>query len=293
MNKHGVRRFQVRGHAVEVRCDPANLIDRFERLLGAFPSAVDGAATVYEIRPRARTEPPGFVVARDGNLLRAARWPDGLVDVVLWEIFQDALRIEREAVAIHAGAVSYKDRAVVFPAPMDTGKTTLVGALVCAGFDYLSDEAALIGMDGTLFPFPKPLTFEPGSDDLLPELRALARSAPGLLRQHVAADELRAGSRGIACEIGWVVALSRRAGARTSLRSLTRGEGLAALAENSFNLDRLGTPALDALGAVVRGASTMQLEVGNLQDAVQRIVELVEQEEADPYATSQQKTNSM
>ncbi len=225
--------------------------------------------------PSGTPEAPGFVLERDGRRVRTARWPDGLVDIVLWEVFHDAIRDEIGSVAIHAGAVSYRGRGIVFPAPMNTGKTTLVGALICAGFDYLSDEAALIEMGGTLLPFLKPLTFEPGSYDLLPQLRALSENGSGLRRQHVMADELRLGSSGTACEIGWVVTFSRRAGAPTTLEPLTPGEALAALAKNSFNLHRLGARGIDTLGSVVRGATALHLEVGDLQDAVQAILGLV------------------
>jgi hypothetical protein len=287
----GTRRFQVRGHAVEVRCDPPELVEAFERLLREFSEEGTGAGTVYEIRPQRNTEAPGFVLQRDGRSMRTARWPDGLVDIVLWEVFHDAIRDEIETVAIHAGAVSYRGRGIVLPAPMNTGKTTLVGALICDGFDYLSDEAALIGMGGRLLPFLKPLTFEPGSYDLLPQLQALAETRSGLRRQHVVSDELRAGSAGTPCEIGWVVTFSRRAGAPTTLEPLSRAETLAALAKNSFNLHGLGAHGMDILGSVVRGATALHLEVGDLQDAVKAIRGLVGT--AESYATSQQKTNSM
>jgi hypothetical protein len=287
----GTRHFRVRAHGVEVRCDPPELAEVFERLLRGFSEDGTGARTVYEIRPQWNAEAPGFVLQRDGRRVRTARWPDGLVDIVLWEVFHDAIRDEVGSVAIHAGAVSYRGRGIVLPAPMNAGKTTLVGALICAGFDYLSDEVALIGRGGRLLPFLKPLTFEPGSYDLLPQLRAI-RDTSGLRRQHVVSDELRAGSSGTACEIGWVVTFSRRAGAPT-LEPLTRAEALAALAKNSFNLHRLGARGIDTLGSVVRGATALRLEMGDLQQAVQAILGLVDAAGTDPYATSQQNTNSM
>jgi hypothetical protein len=289
----GTRRFRIRSHTVEVRCDPPELLEAFDRLLHDFSSDGDGARRVYELRSQGHDDPSGFVLDRDGRRLRTARWPDGLVDIVLWEIFQDALRDELGSVAIHAGALSYHGRGIVFPAPMNEGKTTLVGALVCEGFDYLSDEAALIGTGGRLLPFRKPLTFEPGSYDLLPKLRELTQGGPGLRRRHVVADDLRAGSAGAPCEIAWVVPFSRRAGARTTLEPLTRGDALAALAKNSFNLHRLGARGIDTLGSVIRGATALHLQVGELQDAVQAILGLVDTTGTGPYATSQQKTNSM
>jgi hypothetical protein len=58
---------------------------------------------------------------------------------------------------LHAGAVSYAGAGVVLPGASFSGKTTLVAALVRAGATYYSDEHAVLGADGRLLPYPKPL----------------------------------------------------------------------------------------------------------------------------------------
>lgn len=71
------------------------------------------------------------------------------------------LRIAERAVSrvfIHAGAVVWKDRAIIFPANSFQGKTTLVAELVRNGAGYLSDEYAVLDAEGMVHPFSKMLS---------------------------------------------------------------------------------------------------------------------------------------
>lgn len=63
-----------------------------------------------------------------------------------------------EFVFLHAGAVRYKDKAIIIPARSFSGKTTLVAELAKRGLEYYSDEYAVIDRDGFLHPFPKQLS---------------------------------------------------------------------------------------------------------------------------------------
>jgi hypothetical protein len=62
---------------------------------------------------------------------------------------------------VHAGVVAFDGRAVIFPGDSFSGKTTLVAALVKQGAVYYSDEFAVIGKDGKIYPYPKPLSIRP------------------------------------------------------------------------------------------------------------------------------------
>ena len=71
----------------------------------------------------------------------------------------------------HASAVARDGVAVVFAADADSGKSTLATILVEAGFDYLTDEATAIDLDtGEVVGYPKPITLDPGSQQLLVHL---------------------------------------------------------------------------------------------------------------------------
>jgi hypothetical protein len=70
------------------------------------------------------------------------------------------LRVAERAphhVFVHAGVVSWRGRGILFPGYSFSGKTTLVAALVRAGALYYSDEYAVLGSDGRVYPYPRPL----------------------------------------------------------------------------------------------------------------------------------------
>jgi hypothetical protein len=56
---------------------------------------------------------------------------------------------------MHAGAVSKNGRAMIFPAALDTGKTSTVMQLLQKGYDYLSDEWVVLDRKAIAYPFPK------------------------------------------------------------------------------------------------------------------------------------------
>ena len=104
---------------------------------------------------------------------RLALTPSGsfVVATLLWHVNRRAVESGDEFVLVHAGAVEWGGRAAIFPAPMESGKTTLVAGLVRAGARYLSDEAAAIDPHTLeVHPFPKSLTVGVGSWEVLADL---------------------------------------------------------------------------------------------------------------------------
>ena len=60
--------------------------------------------------------------------------------------------------AIHAGVIHHGDVVAAFPARSGIGKSTLTGACLREGFDYVSDEALCLSYDSHLVqPYPRPL----------------------------------------------------------------------------------------------------------------------------------------
>jgi len=77
---------------------------------------------------------------------------------------------------IHAGAVGWKGRGIVFPGTSFVGKSTLVAELVRQGADYFSDDYAIFDTQGRLYPFPRILS--------------MRRDEPGYTPYEVTAEEL-------------------------------------------------------------------------------------------------------
>ncbi|MEM7289825.1 MAG: hypothetical protein AAF412_05570 [Pseudomonadota bacterium] len=66
--------------------------------------------------------------------------------------------LARRRVFIHAGAVGWQGKAIVFPGKSYSGKSTLVLELIKAGASYLSDEFAVLDFKGRVHPYPKPIS---------------------------------------------------------------------------------------------------------------------------------------
>ena len=70
---------------------------------------------------------------------------------------------------MHAGAVAWKGRGIIFPGDSFVGKSTLVGELIKNGADYLSDDYAIFDENGHLYEFPRTLTIRSDGPGHLPE----------------------------------------------------------------------------------------------------------------------------
>jgi hypothetical protein len=86
---------------------------------------------------------------RDREMFR--RHLNSLVRVAVAENVPDRL-------FLHAGAVAWKGKGIIFPGDSYVGKSTVVAELIRNGADYLSDDYAIFDQEGRLYAFPRPLT---------------------------------------------------------------------------------------------------------------------------------------
>jgi hypothetical protein len=182
-------------------------------------------------------------------------------------------------VCAHASGVARNGMGFVFPAHMESGKTTLAAGLVRAGFNYLTDEAvAFDPATGVIEPYPKPLSLDPGSWPLFPELDpgSAALDLGPLEQWQVPVAAIRPDAVAAPCRARHVIFPAYRVGADTVLEPMTRGEGLVELARNTFAFNERGREALAALALVVRAAECSRLTIGTLADAVACITDLAD-----------------
>jgi hypothetical protein len=234
------------------------------------------ATTTYTI---ARGETTPFVVYRDGSCVQRAFSLITVADFVLSEVIIEAIERTEDFLVLHAAAASWADYGIVFPAPPDHGKSTLVAGLTRAGFSYLTDEASLIDpATGKLHPFPRALWFEPPTLEMFPEVRERLPAEcriDGRLHYQVRPEDIRPGSIGRPCRIRYVVAPEYRRGSTTTLEPMTRAAAVRMLAENSFNFGSFGDRGLRVLRDVIADAKCYRLYMGDLNSAVSLVEELV------------------
>jgi hypothetical protein len=182
-----------------------------------------------------------------------------------------------EYLSTHASAVSLHGDAALFAADRDSGKSTLAAGLVRAGLSYVSDEAVAFEWEtGCIQPYPKPISLDPGSWPLFPELDPSARFDDAPLTQwQVPATRIGPGRISPVCRARWLVFPKYEADAATSLTPISRGEALVEWSKNTFRFNQLGRDALELLAQLVPDVECYRMAVGNLDDAVACVTDLV------------------
>lgn len=201
------------------------------------------------------------------------------IGYVLWHINHQAVTTNSQVLLLHAACAEQEGRAVILPAPADSGKTTLVAGLVRRGLRYITDEAVALCLHGDrrVLPYPKPLTIERGSWDVLADLRpAVEEIVPGYVagQWHVSPEAIRRGATGDRAIPRFVVVPRYAADGPTTLTPLKRVEALRLLAESTFNLETFGRRGFETLARLVRDCDCYQLSVADLERACQLVLGL-------------------
>ncbi len=233
----------------------------------------------YTFVPSGASGPFHYELRRDGQRIATASSAEGLVSPLVRHLNTEAIDSWLEGPICHAGGVVHDGRGLMLAADQEAGKTTLTAGLVRAGCDYLSDEAMAFDAGGVITPFPKPLSIDPGSWHLFPELEPhadLPSSAYKDDQWQVPVEAIRANAVGVACQAGWIVFPRYEAGAPTALEPVHRAEALIELARNTFHFADRSGDLLDQLADIVRDASCHRLVVGSLSEACRLLVSLVD-----------------
>lgn len=194
-----------------------------------------------------------------------------VVSWMLWHVTQQTIAVTRTHLLLHAGAVALGDRAVVLCGPMNSGKSTLTGALVERGWTYLTDEAVAFDLaDGSLTPYPRPLVVEGRSRELLkglappPSWRARFRRRAW----HLDLTDGTPPSSGSIRPVAFVLPSVRLDGP-TALEPITAIDAMEGLCRNAWNLRGLGPSAFALLARTVRYSACYSMHVNDLAGAEQ------------------------
>lgn len=267
-----------------VRSNSAEFAELSDRVLAAFRAPGAEPLVTYTLETERPDPDRRYALFRDDDLLREGPEPvlGNSLDKILCEATAASIWLSYDYLAIHASAVSWKDRAVIMPALANSGKTTTAAGLTRAGFQYLTDEAALIDpVTGWVHPFPRPLAMSPQSvavvDGLFGDLpaRFLDMESSGF---HIPPECIRPGSVGAPCPVSFIVAPKYERGAVTTLERMARADMLVLLFQQSFNASSHGSAGIRLLGKLVGNARCYRLQIGDLNEAVQTIKDVVDSE---------------
>lgn len=179
---------------------------------------------------------------------------------------------------LHAAAATYGKRAIILPATAGAGKTSLVAGLVQRGCGYLTDELVIIHRrTNSIVPFPKAMSLKEGSFALFESLGPDPTGPEYDRVWYLDPERLRPGSVvKRPTPIGWVVLPRYEAGATTRIESLTVGETVLGLFENTVNIARHKEKGLDRLIGIAKKAPGYRLVFGDLDEACEAVLGIVE-----------------
>ena len=268
----------IRGYAFTLIADDETVSKHFDLLFEAFDTSDPDSYELHEVEILTRSD-EGERVLVDRELAAQEQVRGRIVSTVVHTLARQMIEA-CDALGIHAGGVVRHGVGVALPAQMESGKSTLTTGLIRAGFDYLTDEAVLLDWETlTAIPFPKPISLDPGSWYLFPELEPQAALPPGYkdAQWQIPPSAIRADAVGGPCRIRYFVFPEYANGAETRLTPLRRAEATIELAKNTFRFNERPRRSLDALALAVRDADCYKLAIGDLETAVALLTQLVEQ----------------
>ena len=211
-------------------------------------------------------DPPQYSLFGNGLFLGKGT-AGSLVAAALHQVYTAMPKGVRDFVFLHAGAVTANQEAILLPAAMDTGKSSLTLALLREGFDYLSDEfGAIDPVTARLHPVPRLLHIDDAATRFFPGLEGTLedRTVPPFKLTGRFLDPEHIGrSVGHPSGVGWIVFPTPRFDGPARLIPISRVEAMESLARASFNLAHYRERAVILLSRVVHGAQLFRLEGGS------------------------------
>lgn len=175
---------------------------------------------------------------------------------------------------LHAAVVEKHGLALLLPAPPGSGKSTLCAGLIHRGWRLLSDEMALISLDGHLVtPFGRAISLKNQSIDIIQRYAPEAVFSATVRDTHKGDVALLRVPTGQVRRIGepakprWVVFPRFVAGSTARLTPRSKAQSMLELARNSFNYMVLGRTGFDGLSRVIDASDCYDFQYSHLDDA--------------------------
>jgi len=233
----------------------------------------------YSVLPPTRDR--AGLVARDDELLLEPASHGATLSGLVWVINRQVIEETRDRLLLHATAAARDGRAVVLVGQPNVGKTTLLTGLLARGFDYVTDEVVAVTADGQIEGFPKPLTIDRGSWEVLDYLRPqVTRSMRRYLQQQWQLPLQTLARIAASSCAEWLVFPRFWGTADTRLVALSPGAAVRELVPCMFAPpdEPLGLSRLRTLTSLAERTPAWRLEYSELDHAAQQLAQLAQDE---------------
>jgi HprK-related kinase A len=270
-------RFRIGAIDVSIVGDLPDALDDFTALYehARQPVSEPAAADASLIHMEIRSGRSGWLARRshavlgDGRKLWTAQRPNEVLPYLEWGINYRVIARRQEFLQLHAATLARNGAGLILAADSGSGKSTLTAAMLARGWQYLSDEFALIEpATCVLHPFPKALCIKAGSFDLMRRLNLplwrnrhyvkAIKGTVGYIRPH----DIRPDVVSVPVPVRHVIFPQYIEGARPVLRPVPRAQAAFLLAGCAFNRGRFDQQAIPVIKSLVRDAECYRLEIG-------------------------------
>ena len=208
-------------------------------------------------------------------------------DYHLCPLLMDHIRLScyenvRDYLLFHSGAVVKNGRAILLPAPSESGKTTLTLGLMNYGYRYLTDEVGAIQRE-TLkaVPYQRPIYLHTWSRPLSKEVGKSYRSyrfRSDDIRwarwQYIVPQDGAVIPRDSRWKVDWIIFPRYVSKSKTVLKPLGIAQAVVSLMQNVWNRKLFPDGGLKVCIELARRARCYTLEMGNLDRACELIEDL-------------------
>src|SRR5581483_11068574 len=216
-------------------------------------------------------EPPARELTR-GDVMTFAM--EAIIRALVWEL--------RSSVALHAGAVCKNGSGSVSPGRSGAGKSSVTAWLVEQGFQYITDEIAVIDEAGRAFlGLTRAMVIKPGAAEAIADFSRFRNAQVGRGGCHEMFYPADAGSAATAmvrmqpCAL--MVFPEFSADADTEIGVLTSGQAVARLIDCNLNARNLRDGGFGALSRLARNVTAISLryaDFGDLKGALDALADI-------------------